>query len=79
MKAWKPNKAKPIDRLQSRLEHVGNTGSVSKVAVKTVEELEALKKANLVKHCDRLGVDVPAGATKAELVGLVLNAQEERN
>jgi hypothetical protein len=80
MKAWKPNKAKPIFKIQSRGEPVEEAVTDSRPVVtdlKTVDELAALKKANLVKHCDRLGVEVPAGATKAELVGLILGAQEE--
>jgi hypothetical protein len=76
MKLWKPNKAGLVAKPQNFSKPVGTRGLVSKTAVKTVEELEALKKSNLVKHCGRLGVEVPVGATKAELVDLILNTQE---
>lgn len=74
MKAWRPILAKPVSELKKVKKE--RKSKAVKVPVKTLDELEAMKKSELLEHCSRLKLDVPSGYTKANIVDLILDAQE---
>lgn len=43
----------------------------------TTKSLEEMKKDELIAYANELGIDIPGGATKAEIIDLIIADEEE--